>query len=160
MHPGRLKMHSVLAIYPTAHKVEDLLKRESQAKGCLLGYRVTTFPQVTDTLWREAGVARVTVGPMAERLALEEAVTRAGARGVDLTFVPGDGVRDHLLRFIRELKSAAIDAGDLRQACARLSDAPARRVAAVAEIFAEYDNLMRDAGTAAVSYTHLTLPTN
>jgi len=148
VHPGRLKMHSVLAIYPTAHKVEDLLKRESQAKGCLLGYRVTTFPQVTDTLWREAGVARVTVGPMAERLALEEAVTRAGARGVDLTFVPGDGVRDHLLRFIRELKSAAIDAGDLRQACARLSDAPARRVAAVAEIFAEYDNLMRDAGTA------------
>src|SRR5215469_608426 len=139
-------MHSVLTIYPTAHTVEDMLKRESQAKGGLLGHRVTTFPQVTDALWREAGIARVTVGPVGERLALEEAFTRARARGLDLAFAPGDGVRDHLLRFIRELKSAAIAAGDLRQACAGLPDTAAIRVRGVAEIFAEYDNLMRKAG--------------
>src|SRR5215469_11068365 len=139
-------MHSVLTIYPTAHTVEDMLKRESQAKGGLLGHRVTTFPQVTDALWHEAGIARVTVGPVGERLALEEAFTRARARGLDLAFAPGDGVRDHLLRFIRELKSAAIAAGDLRQACAGLPDTAAIRVRGVAEIFAEYDNLMRKAG--------------
>jgi ATP-dependent helicase/nuclease subunit B len=141
-------MHSVLAIYPTAHKVEDLLKRESQAKGCLLGHRVTTFPQVTGALWGEAGIARVTVGPVGERLALEEAISRARTRGVDLVCVPGDGVRNHLFHFIRELKSAAIDASDLHQACAGLPDAAARRVVGVAEIFAEYDNVLRDAGTA------------
>jgi superfamily I DNA/RNA helicase/RecB family exonuclease len=141
-------MNSVLAIYPTAHKVEDLLKRESQAKGGLLGHRVTTFPQVTDALWREAGIARVIVGPVGERLALEEAITRARARGVDLAFVRGDGVRDHLLRFIRELKSAAIKANDLQQACAGLPDMAARRVGGVAEIFAEYDKLLREAGAA------------
>src|SRR5215831_18712646 len=141
-------MHSVLAIYPTAHKVEDLLKRESREQACLLGHRVTTFPQVTDALWREAGIARVIIGPVGQRLALEEAISRACARGVYLAFEPGDGVRDHLLRFIRELKSAAIDAGDLRRACAGLPDRAARRVGSVAEIFAEYDNLLREAGAA------------
>ncbi len=72
-------MHSVLAIYPTAHKVEHLLKRESRAKGCLLGHRVTTFPQVTDALWRETGMVRTAIGPASERLALEEAITRGSA---------------------------------------------------------------------------------
>ncbi|MBV8359869.1 MAG: exodeoxyribonuclease V subunit gamma [Deltaproteobacteria bacterium] len=141
-------MHSVLTIYPTAHKVEDLLKRESQAKGGLFGHRVTTFPQLTDALWREAGIARVMVGPVGERLALEEAITRAHARGLDLAFAPGNGVRDHLLRFIRELKSAAIEASDLRQACAGLPDTAARRMRGIAEIFAQYDNLLRKAGAA------------
>src|SRR2546428_12689948 len=134
-------MHSVLAIYPTTHKFEDLLRRESQIKGCLLGHRVTIFPQVTDALCRETFIARVIVGPAGERLALEEAITRAWARGVELAFVPGDGIRDHLLGFIRELKSAAINADDLQQACAGLPDIAARRIGGVAEIFAEYDNL-------------------
>jgi ATP-dependent helicase/nuclease subunit B len=141
-------MYSVLAIYPTAHKVEDLLKRESQRNRCLLGHRVTTFPQLMDALWREAGITRATIGPVGERLALEEAITRARARGVDLASVRGDGIRDHLLRFIREFKSAAINAGDLRQACSGLSDAAAKRVGEVAEIFDEYDNLLREARAA------------
>ena len=147
-HLKRLKMHSVLAIYPTAHKVEDLLKRESQAKGCLLGHRVTTFPQVNDALWRETDPRRVAVGPVGERLALDEAISRARARGVDLAFLSGEGIRDHLLRAIRELKSAAIEADDLRNACATLPDMAARRMRDVAEIFAEYDNLLRETGTA------------
>ncbi|MBV8452421.1 MAG: exodeoxyribonuclease V subunit gamma, partial [Deltaproteobacteria bacterium] len=141
-------MYSVLVIYPTAHKVENLLKRESQGKEGLFGHRVMTFPQLTDALWREAGIARMTIGPVGEWLALEEAVTRARTRGIDLALVPGDGVRDHLLRFIRELKSAAIGAGDLRQACAGLADTAAVRAGDAAEIFAEYDNLLREAGVA------------
>jgi hypothetical protein len=90
----------------------------------------------------------VTIGPVGERLALEEAITRARARGVALASVRGDGIRDHLLRFIREFKSAAINAADLRQACSGLSDAAAKRVGEVAEIFAEYDNLLREARAA------------
>jgi len=141
-------MHSLLAIYPTAHKVEDLLKRQSLTKGCLLGHRAMTFPQVTDALWREASIMRVIVGPVGERLALEEAITRARARGVDLPFVPGVGVRDHLLGFIQKLKSAAIEASDLRQACAALPDKEESRIEAVAEVFAGYDNLLHDRGAA------------
>ena len=141
-------MHSLLAIYPTAHKVDDLLKRESRAKGCLLGHRVTTFPQVTDALWRETGMMRTAIGPAAERLALEEAITRVRAGGVDLAFVPGEGTHNHLLGFIRELKGAAIGASDLRQACAGLHDTAARRIRGFAEIFAEYDSLLEEAGTA------------
>jgi ATP-dependent helicase/nuclease subunit B len=142
------KMHSVLAIYPTAHKVDDLLKRESRAKGCLLGHRVTTFPQVTDALWRESGIVRTALGPAGERLALEEAITRARARGVDLAFVPGEGAHNHLLGFIRELKGAAIGASELRQACAGLDDMATRRIRGFAEIFVEYDNLLEEAETA------------
>jgi superfamily I DNA/RNA helicase/RecB family exonuclease len=141
-------MLSLLAIYPTAHKVEDLLKRQSRRTGCILGYRLTTFPQVTDALWREASVLRVIVGSIGERLALEEAITRVRALGSDLPFVPGAGLREHLLAFIHELKSAAIEASDLADACAALPDNLARRLGAVAEIFAQYDNLLRDRGAA------------
>jgi superfamily I DNA/RNA helicase len=141
-------MPSLLAIYPTAHKVEDLLKRQSLKTGCVLGYRLTTFPQITDALWREAGIIRAIVSSIGERLALEEAITQVRARLPDVPFVPGAGVREHLLAFIRELKSAAIEASDLDRACAALPDNLARRLMPVAEIFAEYDNLLRDRGAA------------
>lgn len=143
-----LKMNSLLAIYPTAYKVEDLLKRESLARCILLGHRLTTFPQVTDALWREASIPRITVGRAGERLALEEAIDRARACGIDLPFVAGAGIRDHLLGFIRELKSAAVNPSDLRQVCAELGETGSRRIAAIAEIFAEYDRVLRDAGAA------------
>ncbi len=141
-------MDSVLAIYPTAHKVEDLLKRQSRAKGILLGHRLVTFPQVTDSLWRESSVGRVTVGPMGEWLALEEALNRTRLRGIALPFIRGAGSRDHLLGFIRELKSAAVDANDLRQACAVIAGEASERLRAVAEIFAEYDAVLSDRGAA------------
>jgi ATP-dependent helicase/nuclease subunit B len=141
-------MHSLLAIYPTSYKVEDLLKRQSLASGCLLGYRVTTFPQITDALWREAGVTRVMFGPIGERLALEEAIRRVSIHGFNLPFVLGQGVGDHLLRFIHDVKSAGIDGADLRQACAALPDQAAPGLQAMAETFAEYDQVLRDRGAA------------
>jgi ATP-dependent helicase/nuclease subunit B len=134
----------MLAIYPTAHKVEDLLKRESRARHCVLDHRVTTFPQVTEALWREAGSGLVAIGPVGERLALEEALRRV--RGVEPALIRGEGIRDHLLSLIRQLKSAAIDANDLRQACAALPEMPAKRIWAIADIFAEYDDVLREAG--------------
>ena len=51
-------MDSLLAIYPTARKVDDLLKRQSR-EGCQMGHRVVTFPQLVDALWREYGADRV-----------------------------------------------------------------------------------------------------
>jgi superfamily I DNA/RNA helicase len=143
---NRLKMLSLLAIYPTAYKVEDLLKRRSQANGILLGHRITTFPQLIDILWRETAGAQVSIGSFAEGLALEEAITRVLRRGVRLPFAAGAGLRDHLLSFIRELKSAAIDARDLQYACAGLPDTVGSRLTPIAEIFAEYDKLLQHCG--------------
>ncbi len=62
--------------------------------------------------------------------------------------MPGEGAHNHLLGFIRQLKGAAIGASDLRQACAGLHDTAARRIWGFAEIFAEYDSLLEEAGTA------------
>jgi RecB family exonuclease len=141
-------MFSLLAIYPTAHKVEDLLKRQTVKTGCVLGYRLSTFPQVTDALWREAGILRIIVGSIGERLALEEAINQVRGRSPGLPFVPGAGLREHLLAFIHELKSASIESSDLHHACAGLPDNLALRLKAIAEIFAQYDNLLRDRGAA------------
>lgn len=139
-------MYSLLAIYPTAHKVEDLLKRQSRVQRILLGHRVTTFPQVTDALWREAGIPRTPVGSAGEWLALEEAIRRTRARAIQMPFVPGLGIRDHLLGFIHEVKSATVGASELREACAGLPETASLRVTAIAEIFADYDGVLREAG--------------
>src|SRR5215469_10475971 len=101
-------MHPLLAIYPTAQKIEDLLKRLSQEQGIMLGHRLTTFPQITENLWREANIAAVTVGPLGESLALDAAINRVHARNIDLPLIPSAGIRDHLLGIIRQLKSAAV----------------------------------------------------
>ena len=42
-------MDSLLAIYPTARKVEEVLKQQSRL-GCRLGHKVLTFPQLIDGL--------------------------------------------------------------------------------------------------------------
>ncbi|MBV8774955.1 MAG: exodeoxyribonuclease V subunit gamma [Deltaproteobacteria bacterium] len=139
-------MYSLLAIYPTSHKVEDLLKRQSRVQRILLGHRVTTFPQITDALWREASIPRIPVGPAGEWLALEEAIGRVRTRGVEMPFVPGVGIRDHLLGFIHQLKTATVDASELRRACTGLPETALLRISAIAEIFVEYDRVLREAG--------------
>jgi len=137
-----------LALYPTARKVEDVLERES-ARGCVLGHRVTTFPQLTEALWGEVDSALVAVGPVGERLALDEAIARvqsAGDAGRPIDFAAGPGVRNHLLGLIRQFKSGALTGGDLLRGGAGLSPAAAARVSHIAEIFCHYDEVLRDAG--------------
>ena len=47
-------MNKLIALYPTARKVEDWLKRHSRGR-TLLDYPIMTFPQLIDRLWREFG---------------------------------------------------------------------------------------------------------
>ena len=44
-----------LTVYPTALKAESVLRQQARSLGCLLGPRVTTFPQLTDALARDLG---------------------------------------------------------------------------------------------------------
>ena len=63
----------LIALYPTARKVEDWLKRHSRG-GALLGYPAMTFPQLIDRLWREFGPRGAAVSDLHERLAAQEAI--------------------------------------------------------------------------------------
>jgi hypothetical protein len=47
-------VNDVIALYPTARKVEDWLMRRSRGRS-LLDYPIMTFPQLVDRLWREFG---------------------------------------------------------------------------------------------------------
>jgi ATP-dependent helicase/nuclease subunit B len=134
-------MRTLLAIYPTARKVEDLLKRASREAGCLMGYRVTTFPQVVDGLWREEADPRALTGAVGERLALEQAVARVRESGIELADTAG--MRERLLALIRQLKSAALSADDLRDASQSLPAASRERLELYAAVIGEYENLLQ-----------------
>ena len=133
-------MDSLLAIYPTARKVNEILKQQSRLV-CRLGHRVLTFPQLIDSLYRDCPDRTQVLTPIAERLALEEALLRTPREVRDL-FPPGPGVIDHLLGLIREFKAAAVQVEDLRHACRALERAAAERVSALGEIFSQYEEIL------------------
>jgi len=137
-------MDPLLAIYPTARKVEDLLKRQSQ-EGCQMGHRVVTFPQLVDALWREYGADRVLLSAIGERIAIEEAIGRANNIGA---IAGRSGLTDYLHTLVRQLKSAALTAEDLRSAFEALSLSGTARVEMVAAILANYEALLDERGLA------------
>src|SRR5207247_9961027 len=53
----------VLYVYPTALKAEGVLRERARAAGCLLGHRVTSFPELTDALARDLGAPARLPGP-------------------------------------------------------------------------------------------------
>src|SRR5439155_8697447 len=73
----------------------------------LLDYPIMTFPQLIDRLWREFGPRGVMLDELQERLAAEEAIGDAR---------DALGSADHVLGLIRQFKSAALTADDLRAA--------------------------------------------
>ncbi len=132
-------MNEVVALYPTALKVQDWLKRNSRNQ-CLLGHRVMTFPQLVDELWREFGPRGTLLDDLQERLAVREAAkldpNRTGY---------GGAAADQVLGLIRQFKSAALTPADLRlagQALAR--EAAARRLTNLVAIFERYERLLRE----------------
>lgn len=134
-------MDDVVALYPTARKVEDWLRRQSRGR-CLLGYRVMTFPQLADRLWREFGPRGALLDDSQERLAAREALALAGG-----ALGGGGAAADHLLGLIRQFKSAALFPADLRQAAATVADrAGAARLAEVAAVFERYERLLGERG--------------
>src|SRR5713226_2147055 len=137
-------MDSLLAIYPTARKVDDLLKRQSR-EGCQMGHRVVTFPQLVDALWREYGADHVPLSAIGERIAIEEAIGRANNIG---DIAGQSGLTDYLHALVRQLKSAALTAEDLRVASKALSLSGTARVEMVAAILASYEALLDERGLA------------
>jgi ATP-dependent helicase/DNAse subunit B len=134
-------MNERLAIYPTARKVEDLLKRQSR-EGPLLGHRIMTFPQLVDGLWRECGRYPIVLSTIGERLALEEALDHPDASSREpLPRTPG--LLDCVHGVIREFKSAALEPQDLGEAAKVLAGGAARRVLALTSAFADYEALLR-----------------
>src|SRR5260370_40117794 len=137
-------MDSLLAIYPTARKVDDLLKRQSW-EGCQMGHRDVTFPQLVDALWREHGADRVLLSAIGERIAVEEAIGRANNIG---DIAGQSGLTDYLHALVRQLKSAALTGEDLRAASKALSLSGTARVEMVAAILASYEALLDERGLA------------
>lgn len=129
---------ALLTIYPTAHKVDDQLKRLSR-EGSLLGYRITTLPQLTDALWLERLDCRASLGTTGERLVLTEAVSRARVgREVDEL---SEGLADRMLALIRQLKGAGITASEWTAALASSPSAMRLRLDQFTCIFAAYEQL-------------------
>ncbi|MGA2409705.1 MAG: 3'-5' exonuclease, partial [Candidatus Binataceae bacterium] len=144
-------MDSLLAIYPTARKVEEELKRRSR-DGCVMGHRIVTFPQLIETLWRESDSPPRMIDAIGERIALNQALSTSGAGGFP-RFANGSvgdngGLAACIGGLIRQLKSAAVTPMDLRDAARPLAAADRRRVEMVAEAFAAYEDLLRDRGLA------------
>ncbi len=133
-------MNDVITLYPTARKVEDWLMRHSRGRS-LLDYPIMTFPQLIDRLWREFGPRGVLLDELQERLAAEEATD-------DAREALGSG--SHVLGLIRQFKSAALNADDLRAAVCTMApggDAGIRiRACRLADAFERYERLLADRG--------------
>ncbi|MBF6561081.1 MAG: PD-(D/E)XK nuclease family protein [Candidatus Binataceae bacterium] len=135
-----------LAIYPTALKATDQLKRMARDQSCLMGHRIMTFPQLVDALWREADPRGVVLDPIGERLALEAALKCSPPLAAGLA--PGPGLVEHLLNLIRQLKGAAIVPGDLRTAIRAAALPAPNHLAEITAMFAAYEELLRSRGLA------------
>src|SRR5271170_5046669 len=137
-------MDRLIAIYPTACKVEEVLKQQTRAAS-RLNHKVLTFPQLIDRLYRDCPDRHPVLSPLAERLALEEALQQTARAGRSF-FSLSAGLIDHLLGLIREFKGAAVQPGDLRHASGALSQAAAARVSSLAAVFSTYHVLLERRG--------------
>ena len=134
-------VNDVIALYPTARKVEDWLKRNSRGRS-LLDYPIMTFPQLVDRLWREFGPRGAMLDELQERLAADEAMDDARETL---------GSADHVLGLIRQFKSAALTPADLRAAARALApggDASGirDRIAGLSDAFERYERLLAARG--------------
>jgi hypothetical protein len=134
-------VNDVIALYPTARKVEDWLKRNSRGRS-LLDYPIMTFPQLVDRLWHEFGPRSAILDELQERLAAAEAI---GDEREAL------GSADHVLGLIRQFKSAALTPTDLRAAAHALDRGDGAtgiraRAAGLAEVFERYERLLAERG--------------
>jgi ATP-dependent helicase/nuclease subunit B len=128
-------MDRTLAIYPTAHKVEDILKRISDS-ACAWDYRVVTFPQLVQRLWRECRDGRTAIETGSERMIVEEALRSSSGTGL----APLAGVTDHVHGLIRQFKSAALRPPDLAAGAAAF--AFRGRLDALVTIFTAYQAIL------------------
>jgi PD-(D/E)XK nuclease superfamily protein len=129
-------MNEKIALYPTARKVEDLLKRASRS-ATLLGCPMMTLPQLVDRLWRETAPQTAILDELQERLAVEEAIAAAGGTL---------GSADHVMGLIRQFKSAGVGPADLRRASEAAAGALRKRTDGLAGVFDCYERLLKECG--------------
>jgi hypothetical protein len=114
----------------------------------LLDYPIMTFPQLIDRLWREFGPRGAPLDELQERLAASEAM------GDELRALgSGRGSADHVLGLIRQFKSAALTAGEVRAAAHALAPGNGAgsagiraRLVAVTAAFERYERLLAGRG--------------
>jgi ATP-dependent helicase/nuclease subunit B len=107
---GKLSARTVY-VYPTALKAASVLREQARTDGCLLGHRVTTFPQLTDALARDLGVAQRVLDDELAAVILAHAVERPGIP--DALRGPRHGLQRDLVALVGELKAAYLDPPDV-----------------------------------------------
>ncbi len=126
-----------LFVYPTALKADDVARAEARRGGCLLGHRITTFPQLVDALARDLSVGARVLEPHLAAVVLSRAVERAGPAGA--LRAPGPGLLRELLSLIEELEAACLRPDDVAALVSELGDAPsAARVGDIARAYRAY----------------------
>lgn len=126
-----------LFVYPTALKADDVARAEARTNGCLLGHRITTFPQLLDALARDLGVGTRVLEPHLAAVVLARATERMAPAGTLRS--PGAGLLRELLSLIEELEAACLGPDDVAALATDLRDpAGASRVAEVARAYRAY----------------------
>lgn len=136
---------SVLTIYPTALKVEDVLTARARAGDVSLGHRLTTFPELVDALDRETDDRRPVVADALALLVMQDAL-------VDVVTLGGGerpGVAPAALRAIGELKAACIGPTELAAIAAGTAhDDVRKRLRWLARLAAGYTRRLARRGVA------------
>ena len=129
-----------LFVFPTALKARTVLRDEARRHGAVVGARVTTFPQLTESLARDLRVRARVLEP--------ELATIVLAHALDTTDPPelrgaGPGLVGELLGAIEELKAAYLSPADVESMGAAIgAAAERRRLAAIACIYARYEAIL------------------
>jgi superfamily I DNA/RNA helicase len=126
-----------LVVYPTALKAASVLRERARVEGCLLGHRVTTFPELTDALARDLDVPARVLEPEMAAVVLERALARPGVPSVVRRSRP---LLREWLRQIAELEAAHLDPDDVARVAEALPPgSTATRFAQLAAVYAAYE---------------------
>ena len=127
-----------LYVYPTALKAASVLHERARSTGCLLGHRVTTFPELTDALARDLGAPARVLEPEMAAVVLARALARPGTPAA--LRAPGRGLLHEVLAVIGELEAAYLGPEDVVALAAAVPAGPtARRLAELGRVYAAYE---------------------
>ncbi|HUE29350.1 MAG TPA: hypothetical protein VMR79_00665, partial [Verrucomicrobiae bacterium] len=115
-----------------------MLRERARAAGCLLGHRVTTFPELTDALARDLGAPAHVLEPEMAAVVLARALEAPGIPAA--LRLPQRGLLHELLRVIAELESAYLAPADVAALAAALpAGASATRLGDLGRVYAAYE---------------------
>lgn len=135
---------AVLTVYPTALKVEEVLKERARAGDPSLGHRFTTFPELIDALDRDTGGPAVVADTLALVL-VHQALVDDGSERV----VEHPGLAASVLRALGELKAACLAPEAIAAVALAAPGGEVRqRLAWLGRVAAAYAERLRRAGRA------------